>query len=261
MVGLFSLAMPILLLTSLGIVAGLLSGLLGIGGGLILVPLLIALGHSPLQAVSTSSAAIVLTAASGTFENWRQGRLTGRSVLGLALPSLVTVQAGVWVANYLPEKGLLLGFALFSLANVYLMGWSNQVRGGQTSIAPAGLSQPWVARCLTGGLSGILAGIFGIGGGVILVPFQILLLRESIKPAIQTSLAVILITSIAAALGHSLHGNVLWEVGFCLGLGGTIGVQVSTRLLPKLSDRWVNRLFRTLLIVLGLYTLWRVYHS
>ena len=87
--------MPILLLTSLGIVAGLLSGLLGIGGGLILVPLLIALGHSPLLAVSTSSAAIVLTAASGTLENWRQGRLTGRSVLGLALPSLVTVQVVV----------------------------------------------------------------------------------------------------------------------------------------------------------------------
>jgi len=252
--------MPILLLMSLGIIAGLLSGLLGIGGGLVMVPLLVALGHPPLQAVATSSAAIVLTAASGSLENWRQGRLAWRSLLGLGLPSLLTVQVGVWVANDLPERALLFSFALFSFLNVYLMGWSNQVRRGKSGAVAGWLSHPWVARCLTGGLSGVLAGIFGIGGGVILVPFQMLLLGESIKPAIQTSLGVILITSIAAALSHGLHGNVLWGVGLCLGLGGTIGVQVSTRLLPKLSDRWVNVLFRTLLIVLGLYTLWRVYH-
>lgn len=252
--------MPILLLISLGIVAGLLSGLLGIGGGALMVPLLVALGHPPLQAVSTSSAAIVLTAASGSFENWRQGRLKWRSLLGLALPSLFTVQVGVWIANAIPERLILLGFALFSFLNVYLLGWANQIRKGETIAVAPWLKNPLIARCLTGGLAGVLAGLFGIGGGVILVPFQILLLRESIKPAVHTSLGVILITSIAAAVGHGLEGNVLWDVGLCLGVGGTLGVQVSTRLLPKLSDRWVNRLFRTLLIVLGLYTLWRVYH-
>ena len=255
--------MSILLLTSLGIVVGLLAGLLGIGGGLLMVPLLVAQGYPPLQAIATSSAAIVLTAISGSLENWRQGNLTWRSLLGLALPGLLTVQGGVWVANAVSERVLLFSFALFLLLNVYLMGWSKKIRRGDSPLVPPSapwLTQPFFARCLTGGLAGGLAGLFGIGGGVILVPFQVLLLREPIKKAIQTSLGVIVLTSIAATIGHGLQGNVLWGIGVALGIGGIVGVQVSTRLLPKLSDSWVNRLFQSVLIVLSVYTLWRGYH-
>lgn len=102
-----------------------------------------------------------------------------------------------------------------------------------------------------------LAGMFGVGGGVIMVPLQMALLGEPIKRAIQTSLGVVVIASISATAGHTIRGNVVWVAGLILGLGGLVSAQLSTRLLPKLSDRLVSRLFRGLLSALIVYTLWQ----
>lgn len=88
-----------------------------------------------------------------------------------------------------------------------------------------------------------------------MVPLQMVLLREPIKRAIQTSLGVIVLTAIAATAGHALRGNVNVFAGLCLGLGGLLGVQFSTRALPKLPDRLVSLLFRTLLFGLAFYIL------
>jgi uncharacterized membrane protein YfcA len=123
------------------------------------------------------------------------------------------------------------------------------------------LFNPIFAKIITGSLAGLLAGLFGVGGGVIMVPLQILLLRESIKTAIQTSLGVIVITAISATLGHAENGNVLWNVGLILGAGGLLGAQVSTRFLPKLSDRTVSLAFRSLLTLLSVYVFWQAWQE
>lgn len=116
---------------------------------------------------------------------------------------------------------------------------------------------PAVARIITGSLAGVLAGLFGIGGGVIMVPLQMLLLRETIKIAIQNSLGVIVITAISASIGHAINGNVLFLPGFILGFGGLIGAQISTRFLPKISDRTISICFRILLVSLAIYMFWQ----
>ncbi|MEM6453420.1 MAG: sulfite exporter TauE/SafE family protein, partial [Cyanobacteria bacterium P01_D01_bin.105] len=111
-------------------------------------------------------------------------------------------------------------------------------------------------KVMTGAIAGFMAGLLGIGGGVIMVPLQMALLGEPIKRAIQTSLGVVVITAIASTFGHALQGNVVWAAGFILGLGGLISAQLSSRLLPKLPDHVVSLLFRSLLIALVFYTLW-----
>ncbi|MGH2414581.1 MAG: sulfite exporter TauE/SafE family protein, partial [Microcystaceae cyanobacterium] len=98
-------------------------------------------------------------------------------------------------------------------------------------------------------------------GGVIIVPLQMLFLGEKIKLAIQTSLGVIVITSIGACLGHLREGNILFFEGIILGLGGLFGAQLSTRYLPKLSDRVVKICFCSLLIILSVYFFWRAWQS
>ncbi|CAA9408128.1 Uncharacterized UPF0721 integral membrane protein [uncultured Microcoleus sp.] len=118
-----------------------------------------------------------------------------------------------------------------------------------------------MAKIATGSAAGLLAGLFGVGGGVIMVPLQILLLGESIKTAIQTSLGVIVITAISATAGHAARGNVLWVVGLILGGGGLLGVQVSTRFLPRLPDRIVSLAFRSLLAVLSIYVFWQAWQK
>lgn len=254
-----------LIFASAGIFAGILAGFLGIGGGTVLVPLLVALGYQPVQAVATSSLSIVITATSGTIQNWRMGYINYKNIAIIGFPALITAQLGAYLADLFPPHWLLAAFAILLLINIYLVqlrkSLKNQeeTRNRQTENSEANKAN--VSRLFTGAIAGLLAGLFGVGGGVIMVPLQILLLGEKIKAAIQTSLGVIVLTSISACLGHALRGNVLWVEGLLLGLGGLLGVQVSTRFLPRLPDQVVSLAFRTLLAMLSIYVFWQAWES
>ena len=269
-----------------GLLSGVLAGFLGIGGGTILVPIMVQLGFAPVVAVATSSLTIVVTSLSGSIQNWCMGYLSPRKVVLLGLPALATAQLGVMLANAFPDYGLLFAFGLLLIVNVYLVGLRKRVvaqgpreahiqspaqsfanDSGATEQGESPPSQgmsPSVARLVTGGSAGFLAGLFGVGGGVIMVPLQILLLGEKIKSAVQTSLGVIVITALSASVGHALRGNVRFDAGLLLGLGGLLGVQVSTRFLPKLPDRSVSLLFRGMLGLLAIYIFgqaWAAYRA
>ena len=245
-----------------GMFAGILAGLLGIGGGVVLVPMLVALGYEPIQAVASSSLAIIITSLSGSFQNWRMGYLDFQRVLLLGLPALFTAQIGVLVASSLPSKVLLLAFAVLLLLNIYLVSVRKQLAKREvTQTESVAGWNPTAARVVTGGIAGFMAGLLGIGGGVIMVPLQMVLLGESIKRSIQTSLGVVVMTAIASTVGHAIQGNVVWMAGITLGLGGLISAQLSTRLLPKLPDRTVGLLFRSLLLILSVYTLWQAFQQ
>jgi len=248
-----------LLLSGLG--AGLLAGLLGIGGGTVLVPILVALERGYDPAVATSSWAIVITSTSGTLQNWRMGYLDARRVALLGLPAVLTAQVGALWIGQLPEFLKEAAFGVLLLATIALGILRKHLlrRHPPDSASPA--SQRILAQLGTGAAAGLLAGLFGIGGGVIMVPLQMLLLNEPIKLAIQTSLGVIVITSLSATAGHALQGNVLWLDGLLLGCGGLLGAQVSTRFLPRLPDRVVSFCFNLLLVLLAFYFFWRATQS
>ncbi|WP_017306846.1 sulfite exporter TauE/SafE family protein [Spirulina subsalsa] len=249
-----------LLLLLGGLLSGLLAGLLGIGGGVILVPILVALNYQPVQATATSTLAILLTSTSGSIQNWRMGYLDFRRVLALEGPALITAQLGVFIGDRIAPYLLLAAFGALLWLNIYLVTLRKKLvqQAPDQRITPR--ISPLVARLGTGAAAGLLAGLFGIGGGVIMVPFQILLLGEPIKIAIQTSLGVIVITTFSACLGHAYYGNVLWIPGLLLGTGGLIGAQISTRFLPRLPDRVVDLCFRSLLALLSLYFFWRAWN-
>jgi hypothetical protein len=259
-----------LILGAAGLLSGILAGFLGIGGGTVLVPLLLAMGGVPVEAVATSNLAIAITALSGTLQNWRMGVLSLRRILGLGLPSVATAQLGADLAERIPSVYLLTGFGLLLWLNIYLVSLRQQLeqqKGDYRMGKPITRKLTWpplMARLMTGGIAGLLAGLLGVGGGVIMVPLQILLLQESIKTAIQTSLGVIVITAISACAGHALRGNVLWFVGLILGLGGLLGAQISTHFLPKLPDRILGWLFRSFLALLSIYVFfqaWQIYYD
>jgi uncharacterized protein len=241
-----------------GLFSGILAGFLGIGGGTVLVPLQVALGYTPVQAVATSSLAIVITAISGSIQNWRMGYFDIKRVILLGFPALLTAQIGVYLASRIPSYILLTSFGLLLLFNIYLVELRKRLIQGQSQQQTF---NPLISRIATGGAAGILAGLFGVGGGVIMVPLQMLLLAEPIKVAIQTSLGVIVITAISATIGHTLSGNVLFIPGIILGCGGLLGAQISTRFLPRLPDHVVSLAFRALLGILSIYIFWQAWQS
>lgn len=291
----------LLILAASGIFAGVLAGFLGIGGGTVLVPIMLALGYEPVNAVATSTLSIMITSISGSLQNWRMGYLSFNRVFGIGFPALITAQIGAYLANLFSAKILLILFGLLLWLNIYLVEVRKKVTQqkkqqeenqnspqlevpSQTStskkfipeilfpITPHPLSLVFeyqhnykqfqsqqIAQIFTGSLAGLLAGLFGIGGGVIMVPLQILLLNETIKTSIQTSLGVIVITAFSACLGHAFQGNVIWVSGTILGLGGLFSAQISTQFLPNLSEKTVSWAFRSLLFILSIYVFWKAF--
>lgn len=263
------------LLFVLGTFTGILSGLLGIGGGLLLVPSLTVFGASVVQATATSLIGVFLSAVSGSIRNFSAGELNWRVSLILALFGIFTAQAGAWLGDRLSEAALALGFAALLLVTTYLMDLRKKLKRqqqGENTSDPENSSQPSNPAAGSasefdrstlpsvagiGLLAGGLSGLFGVGGGVVMVPLQMLFLAEPIKAAVRTSLGAIVAIAISGLAQHAWNGNVLWIPGLCLGLGGIVGAQVGTRLLPKLPDRTVNLMFRTLLFALAAYMIVR----
>jgi uncharacterized membrane protein YfcA len=116
-------ASSIALAVALGLAAGLLAGFFGVGGGILFVPTLVALGLSQLDAEATSLLAILPTVAAGTWRQRRYGNVRWRSALLLGAASIAGVSAGVQVATSLPENTLRRLFAVLLLGVAAQLAW------------------------------------------------------------------------------------------------------------------------------------------
>jgi uncharacterized protein len=268
------------LLFGIGIFTGTLAGLLGIGGGLMMVPALTLFGVPLVQATATSLVGVFLSSVSGSIQNFKTGELNWRVSLTLALFGIVTAQFGAWLGDRLSDAVLSLAFAVLLLVTIFLMNLKQRLKRQQAKVDPlqqelnedvslqnlalstlslpestheVRVSSAFGSIAGIGLLAGVLSGLFGVGGGVVMVPLQMLFLGEEIKSAVRTSLGAIVAIAVSGLIQHTLNDNVLWIPGICLGLGGIIGAQLGTRLLPRLSDRSVNTLFRAFLIGLAVY--------
>ncbi|MEO1209927.1 MAG: sulfite exporter TauE/SafE family protein [Cyanobacteria bacterium J06638_20] len=252
------------LLLLVGSVTGVLSGILGIGGGILMVPVLTFFGVPLVQATATSLVGVLLSATSGSIRNFSVGELNWRNSLVIAVFGMLTAQVGAWLGDRLPDPILSLAFAILLVVTIQLIDLKRSLQLKSSSDAEASaqaVSQAssssrqmqWLPVIGIGLLAGFLSGMFGIGGGVVMVPLQMLLLAEPIKAAVRTSLGAIVPIAISGLTQHTLNDNVLWLPGLSLGLGGLLGAQIGTRMLPKLGDRTVNRLFRLFLIALAVY--------
>lgn len=253
------------LLLVVGVITGVLSGILGIGGGILMVPVLTFFGVPLVQATATSLVGVLLSSTSGSIRNFSAGELNWKNSLLIAVFGMLTAQLGAWLGDRLPDPILSLAFAVLLVVTIRLIDLKRSLQrkhaaeteDGSTSAPDTAAANtqatPWLAVIGIGLTAGFLSGMFGIGGGVVMVPLQMLLLAEPIKAAVRTSLGAIVPISISGLVQHTINNNVLWIPGISLGLGGLLGAQFGTRMLPKLGDRTVNRLFRFFLLALAVY--------
>lgn len=244
-----------------GLFAGVLAGILGIGGGFIIVSLLIALGYPFTQAIATSSLVIIMSSSAGSFYNWKMGYLSIRRVIYIAIPAIIFAPLGAYVTGEIPEYILLVIFACFMLVNISLIRLKKRLATKQQHVKATKTVDPILARIFTGGIAGFLAGLLGIGGGAIMVPLQMLLLNEDIKVAVRTSLGVIVAATISSCVLHITKGNVLFIPGLILGISGMLGSQVGTRLLPNLPNSLVSKIFISFLGIMALFNFWKAWVS
>ena len=231
-----------------GALAGLLSGLFGVGGGTVIVPLLmLILGFDQSLAAGTSLAAIVPTATVGVISYAVHGSVAWIPALILAGGAVIGAQIGTWLLARLPVTVLRWGFVAFLAVVIVSLFFVIPSR-------EAGLPLTWLsgaALVALGVITGILAGLLGVGGGVIVVPALVLLFGTSDLLAKGTSLLMMIPTAVSGTIGNVRRRNVDLVAAALVG-GAACATTALGALIATLVDPFVgNMLFAAFLVVIA----------
>lgn len=114
-----------------------------------------------------------------------------------------------------------------------------------------------IIAVLIGAVSGIVAALCGVGGGVVMVPAFVMLFKMNQKVAVSTSLAAIVLTAIFTSLKNHSNGFIQWKIALPAGIAGAAVGWFAADLLKKLQDVVLTRIFATLIIVFGIQMWWQ----
>ena len=266
----------------LGGVAGLLSGLFGIGGGFILTPMLIFIGIPPAVAVATSTNMIVASSFSGFLSHLKHKRVDIEMGNCLIAGGLMGVMFGVWLFARLQKVGqidlmiTLLYISLLTTISILMLREARHIlrakRAGQPNVDFSAVTLPkWVRELpwqfefkrshvthslavpiVIGMLSGMLVGLLGIGGGFIMLPMMLYVLRMPINVTIGTSLFQIIFITAAATLMHALttHAVDIVLAGLLL-IGSVVGAQYGARLSHRVPNYLLRLIMAGLLLIVA----------
>jgi uncharacterized membrane protein YfcA len=245
----------VLRLAAIGLAAGLFGAVLGVGGGIIVVPLLVYLfAFDQRRAAATSMGAIAFTATAGAISYGFQGYQHPGDAALVGIPAAVGVLAGTAIQQRLPVRLLQLLFSVF----VLLVG----IR----LLAPSALPfhevdhRRWWVYVLAVGvgcLGGVLAGLFGVGGGILFVPLFVLALGLPQLDAAATSLLAMLPATYLGAWRQTRYGNLAWRPAVVIGLVSVVGVEAGIRVAESLPEPTLRKIFGAFLLVTAAQIAWR----
>jgi uncharacterized protein len=241
-------------LVLIGLAAGLVGGGLGVGGGIVLVPLLVAIGFDQHRAHATSLAAIVLIAAAGAASFGMSGEMALGIGVTIGIGGVVGSAIGASVMDRTSPRTLtiIFGFVLF-VAGLRMISGASPLPGAAGFGA---LTQVVVALGI-GLIAGFFAGLAGIGGGVVIVPSIVLLLGLSQHEAQGTSLVAIVFTAVAGTIVHLKNKRVRIKDGLVVGAGGVIGSLIGSQLALGVEGRTLSLVFGFLVLFISLRIFYR----
>jgi len=237
-----------------GLAAGMLGGLLGIGGGILIMPLLrFLMGFEPAYAAGTCVVAVFFTTVSGSFKHFKLGHIHFRSILPVIVSGLLSTLICSLLFCYLPHKDIWLDMAtggVFSLVAIRMMweGLSDYVKERPSMDSGQRIESSLLVKITIGSAAGLLPGLLGIGTGAVLVPAFTFALNVPIKIAIGSSLACFSLNAFASSLLKLSQGFVQLSEIIPLCLGTVIGARFGATLNGKLNSRFLNILFGVVFI-------------
>lgn len=261
-------------LAGIGLVVGVLTGLFGVGGGFLIVPLLFVLLGVPYEvAIGSSLSFIVGTSAAGLPKHVRAGNVDRKTVLLLAGGSMVGAVLGDVVQDTLVDivaggdpgtfdRIMTVLFIALLLVTAWLVfrGRREHTSGrtflqrlplgprvNLTDVGLDGVSLPGLVVISLG--VGIVTGLFGVGGGVLFVPILLLVVGLDAHKAVGTSLGVVMLAAIAGTIKKGFAGEVNLLLAMCLLVGSGVGVQLGVWLCTQLHAQRLRRAFAVVVLL------------
>ena len=239
-----------------GVFIGLMSGLLGVGGGSIMVPMYrLAFGMSAMASTATSLFTIIPTSVSGIATHVRNKTCVPRLGLAMGLGGACTSPIGVWLASVSPSWAVMTGAALVIAYSAFTMMLKARQapKGKQAAAKAAPPEQPELTfRQLAVGfaigvIAGVVSGFVGLGGGFLMVPLMLAWIGLPMKLASGTSLIAIMLLAIPGTIEQGMLGNIDYFTGIATAIGTIPGAFVGARLVSHVPERTLRILFSILL--------------
>lgn len=254
-----------ILLPIFGFFIGVMAAMTGVGGGIFIVPLLTLMyGFSPSMAVGTSLSAIILTALSATFNYSKQKRINYKIGFLLIIATAPGAIVGAFLTSIISSQilGIIFGVFLMIVSYQLLIKTGilnrNQIQSNKEQTSkdtynkmPINKRQAIIGVPLIF-LGGVASGLFGVGGGIIIVPILLFFYKVPIHYAVATSMFVMIFTSLSGVCQHFALGNIDWVFALLIGVGSIIGTQVGAQLSKKISARNLQIIFSIFLFLVAI---------
>jgi uncharacterized membrane protein YfcA len=218
---------------ALGFASGILSGLFGVGGGIVTTPAVNSLlGGTAIEAVATPLPVIVPSALVGSYTYARAGEVDFVAARWAAIVGIPGATIGAYLTELVNVHVLLAVTAILIAGSAIRVIASSEPHAAETSED----SSPWMLG-LVGGVSGVLSGLLGIGGGIVMVPAFTAWIGMPVRRALGTSLLVIPALAIPGTIVHGLLGNVDWAIFLVLTLGVVPGARIGAGIALGVRER------------------------
>jgi uncharacterized membrane protein YfcA len=215
-----------------GIFIGTMSGFFGIGGGMILVPILLVLGFDIKVAIGISIIQMVFSSLLGSYLNYKKGSLIVGEGIYVGIGGFVGGYIGAYVTEYIPDtvlQFLFFGLLLFALFRLFFS--KNHEDDAQTKSLSKGL------LFIIGLTIGIFAITLGIGGSIILTPLLVGLLHYPIKKAVSAGLFFVAFSSVAGMISRLTTGTIDFHNGLIVAVASLLGVTLGIWLKDHVTSK------------------------
>jgi len=231
-------------LIPLGFAAGLLGSIIGLGGGIIIVPVLTFFGFSPALAASNSIFAVFSNAIASSISYAKQRRIEYSIGLKLGLLSIPGTVVGALISSEITPSLFKILFALILIsASVYIFS-KRKIEPKKYNIS----KQIMILAIGASFVAGIMSGLFGVGGGIIFVPLMVIAMGLSMKNAAPTSQFILLFASGSALVTHTLLGHPDFYQALLLATGAFVGGLVGARLSLEIKENSLKILISIVMV-------------
>ena len=231
-------------LVPLGFAAGVLGSMIGLGGGIIVVPVLTFAGFSPTLAASNSLFAAFSNAIASTISYSRQKRIEYSIGLKLGLLSIPGTILGAYISSDITPGIFKILFGLVLVASAIYIFLSKKIESKKSNISKL------VIVLVVGAsfFAGIISSFFGIGGGIIFVPLMVVAMGMGMKYAAPTSQLILLFASFSGLITHSILGHPDYYQALLLAIGAFGGGLVGARLSLEIKEKGLQILVSVVII-------------